>query len=86
MFFGLKSRFLSAGPVGELAETTSLLRTRSRKVTEGSNPSLSAILLCIFFFHDFIIIILTHSFDYVALSFRGFGLDSLFDFIHKQNF
>lgn len=30
--------------------------------------------------------ILTHSFDYVALSFRGFGLDSLFDFIHKQIF
>ncbi len=57
MFFGLKSRFLSAGPVGELAETTSLLRTRSRKVTEGSNPSLSAILLCIFFFHDFFIIL-----------------------------
>lgn len=58
MFFGLKSRSLSAGPVGELAETTSLLRTRSRKVTEGSNPSLSAILLCIFFFHDFIILFL----------------------------
>ena len=31
------------GPVGELAETTSLLRMRSRKITEGSNPSLSAI-------------------------------------------
>ena len=26
-----------------MAETTSLLRMRSRKVTEGSNPSLSAI-------------------------------------------
>ena len=36
------------GPVGELAETTSLLRMRSRKITEGSNPSLSAI-----DFHDF---------------------------------
>ncbi len=30
------------GQVGELAETTSLLRMRSCKVTEGSNPSLSA--------------------------------------------
>lgn len=30
------------GQMGELAETTSLLRMRSRKVTEGSNPSLSA--------------------------------------------
>lgn len=38
--------FLSAkGQVGELAETTSLLRMRSRKITEGSNPSLSATLV-----------------------------------------
>lgn len=32
----------SLGRVGELAETTSLLRMHSRKVIEGSNPSLSA--------------------------------------------
>lgn len=38
------SNFYKCGPVGELAETTSLLRTRSRKVTEGSNPSLSAMI------------------------------------------
>ncbi len=31
------------GQLGELAETTSLLRMRTRKGTEGSNPSLSAI-------------------------------------------
>lgn len=37
------------GPVGELAETTSLLRMRSRKITEGSNPSLSAIDFPLFF-------------------------------------
>ena len=30
------------GQLGELAETTSLLRMRTRKGTEGSNPSLSA--------------------------------------------
>lgn len=40
--YNCDSFILSLGPVGELAETTSLLRTRSRKVTEGSNPSLSA--------------------------------------------
>ena len=35
-------RFIFVGPVGELAETTSLLRMRSRKITESSNLSLSA--------------------------------------------
>lgn len=34
--------FTLLGQMGELAETTSLLRMRSRKITEGSNPSLSA--------------------------------------------
>ncbi len=33
----------TTGQLGELAETTSLLRMRTRKGTEGSNPSLSAI-------------------------------------------
>ena len=35
------------GQLGELAETTSLLRMRTRKGTEGSNPSLSAIFMTI---------------------------------------
>lgn len=34
--------FTLLGQMGELAETTSLLRMRSRKITESSNLSLSA--------------------------------------------
>ena len=33
----------NSGQLGELAETTSLLRRRTGNGTEGSNPSLSAI-------------------------------------------
>lgn len=42
----------SLGQVGELAETTSLLRMHSHKVIEGSNPSLSAT-WHLFHFHFF---------------------------------